>query len=289
MNSGLLNLDKPQGITSHDAVLAVRRVTGIRRVGHAGTLDPMATGVLVVCIGRATRLVEYLMATDKSYEGTVRLGVETTTYDAEGEITRQAEVAIKREQVETTLGRFRGAIEQVPPMYSAIKQEGQPLYKLARRGLTVPREARRVTISRIELTDWSPPDLELRLTCSSGTYVRSLVHDLGQRLNCGAHLTRLVRTRSGTLSLGDSVSLLELTPENWRDHLLPMEVALSEFPRLVFSTDQREQLTQGQSVARQPSHPKVELARADTKEDGFFALIKPSADGSEWRPHKVFD
>jgi tRNA pseudouridine55 synthase len=289
MLDGVLNIDKPQGITSHDAVLAVRRISGIRRVGHAGTLDPMAAGLLVVCVGRATRLAEYLMATDKAYEGTVRLGVETTTYDAEGEVTRQVPVTIEQGQVQDALRRFQGTVQQVPPMYSAVKQDGQPLYKLARRGITVARKARHVTISQIALTDWSPPDFSFELTCSSGTYVRSLVHDLGQRLNCGAHLTRLVRTRSGTLSLQEAVPLLKLTPDNWQNHLLPMENVLSGFPRVVFSADQRQQLAQGQSVPRQPGHARGDLVCAETEEGGFFALVKPSPDGSEWHPHKVFD
>jgi tRNA pseudouridine55 synthase len=289
MTSGILNIDKPQGITSHDAVLAVRRVSGIRRVGHAGTLDPMATGVLVVCVGRATRLVEYLMATEKEYAGTVRLGVETVTYDAEGEVIREAAVAIDRRQVEEALECFHGTIEQVPPMYSAVKHKGQPLYKLARQGISVPRRGRQVTISQIALADWSPPDFSFKLSCSSGTYVRSLVHDLGQMLKCGAHLTRLTRTRSGSLLLNNAFPLMTLTPDNWRERLLPMEVALSEFPRVLLGADDKERIAQGQAVGRQPNHTRAQLARAETAEGGFFALIKPSADGSAWLPHKVFD
>jgi tRNA pseudouridine55 synthase len=289
MTDGVLNINKPQGITSHDAVLAVRRISGIRRVGHAGTLDPMATGLLVVCVGRATRLAEYLMAADKAYEGTVRLGVETTTYDAEGEVTREVPVTIERQHVQNALQRFQGTVQQVPPMYSAVKQGGRPLYKLARQGVTVPRKARKVTISQIALTDWSPPDFSFEITCSSGTYVRSLVHDLGQRLSCGAHLTRLVRTRSGTLSLREAVPLLELTPDNWQAHLLSMEAVLTDFPRIVFSTEERERLVQGQVVPRKPGHARGDLARAQTEEGVFFALVKPSPDGSEWQPHKVFD
>jgi tRNA pseudouridine55 synthase len=289
MTSGLLNINKPQGITSHDAVLAVRRITGVRRVGHAGTLDPMATGVLPVCVGRATRLAKYLMATDKSYQGTVRLGVETDTYDAEGEVTRSVPVSIEQQQVRKALERYRGTIDQVPPMYSAVKQGGQPLYRLARQGVTVPREARQVTIFQIDLTDWSPPEFSFVVTCSSGTYVRSIVHDLGQQLNCGAHLTRLLRTRSGALSVEDAVPLLKLTPDNWREHLLPMELALSELAHVQFSAEEKKRLVQGQAVPRQPNHPRVELARAETEEGGFFALIKPSPGGSEWLPYKVFD
>jgi tRNA pseudouridine55 synthase len=289
MTSGILIIDKPQGMTSHDVVQVVRRTSGIRRVGHAGTLDPMATGVLVVCVGRATRLAEYLTATEKAYEATVRLGVETATYDADGAVTRRVSVAIEREQVEDALKNFHGAIEQIPPMYSAIKQKGQPLYKLARKGEAVPRHPRRVTISHIAVTDWSPPDFSFELTCSSGTYVRSVAHDLGQLLNCGAHVTRLVRTQSGPLALRDAVPLLSLTSANWRDYLLPMEAAMNMFPRVLFTVEEKERLVQGQPVPLRSNHGRVELARAEMDEGGFFALVKPSPDMSEWLPHKVFD
>lgn len=222
MASGILNINKPQGMTSHDVVNIVRRVTGIRKVGHAGTLDPLATGVLLACIGRATRLSEYLTASEKSYSATVRLGIETDTYDADGQTLISKPVSVNKDDVENTLRSFQGAIAQVPPMYSAIKQGGQPLYKLARRGETAERKARSINISHIAMTDWSPPDFRFEVTCSPGTYVRSLAHDLGQNLACGAHLTQLTRTRSGQFTLKDTVPLDDLTPENWESFLHPM-------------------------------------------------------------------
>ncbi len=288
MTSGILNLDKPSGMTSHDVVNAARRISGVRKIGHAGALDPMATGVLVLCVGRATRLAEYLTSFDKSYQATARLGIETDTYDAEGKVVQSNTVTIGREDVKAQLLKFSGAISQVPPMYSAIKQDGQPLYKLARRGITVERKPRRTVIHHIALTEWSPPEFSFQVTCSAGTYVRSLAHDLGQELNCGAHLTSLVRTGSGQLELDDAIPLSELTSENWESHLLPMEIAVAHFGSLTADEGEFRALIHGQSIARRPEHPVVDLARVYTPRNKFFALVKPSSDGSKWLPHKVF-
>ena len=285
---GILNVDKPKGITSHDVVNTVRRITGIRKVGHAGTLDPMATGVLLLCIGRATRVAEYLVGSNKSYWATVQLGIETDTYDADGQITETSPVSITREQVEKTLATFRGNIEQVPPMYSAIKQQGRPLYRLARQGIAVERPPRPVHISDLTITDWEPPDFSFRVTCSAGTYVRSLVHDLGQKLGCGAHLTGLVRTGSGEFLLDQAIALRELTPDNWLSHLQPIETAIAHLPALTFDDLTSQRLTSGQAVPRRPEQAPAELARAQTRDGRFFALVRPSPDASEWLPHKVF-
>lgn len=285
--SGILNLDKPQGMTSHDVVNRVRRATGIRKVGHAGTLDPMATGVLLVCVGRATRLAEYLTGANKSYRATVRLGVETDTYDAEGRVLHTNPVAISQEAVMAALAEFCGPIAQVPPMYSAIKRGGQPLYKLARKGVTVVREPRPVLISHIALTDWSPPDFSFDVACSAGTYVRSLAHDLGQSLGCGAHLTGLVRSQSGSFFLDDALPLDDLSAV-WKDHLQPMEVAVAGLPLITLDAQAAQRLVHGQSIPRQPEHPVADLARVHSEDGLFFAVAKPSEDCSCWLPHKVF-
>jgi tRNA pseudouridine55 synthase len=175
--SGLLILDKPTGLTSHDAVQRVRRISGVRRAGHAGTLDPLASGVLLVCVGPATRLVEYLVGHDKTYETTVRLGQTTTTYDAEGDITRERPVRVDESQIAAALDAFRGAIRQQVPAFSAVKRDGQPLYKAARRGDEMELPLREVVVHSLELLVFEPPLLSLRVACSSGTYIRSLVHD----------------------------------------------------------------------------------------------------------------
>ncbi len=288
MSSGILVLDKPKGMTSHDVVRHVRRITGVRKVGHAGTLDPMATGVLVICVGRATRLAEYITAADKSYQATMQLGVETDTYDADGRVLSSRPVGISRDQVEAALLEFTGSIDQVPPMYSAIKRQGRPLYTLARRGITVERQARQVRISRAELVHWAPPCATIAVTCSAGTYVRSLAHDLGQLLGCGAHLTQLARRRSGRFDLSDAVPLKELSAENWTDHLRPMDAAVSGLPVLAINPEAARQLIQGQSIPLLPQHPQAELARAHECDGGFVAIVRSAPDGTSWVPHKVF-
>ncbi len=207
----VINLNKPKGITSHQAVENVRRISGIKKAGHAGTLDPLATGVLLVCTGEATKITRFLSDLDKEYIAVVKLGEKTDTYDAEGEVTEKSEgFSLRREDVERILPEFTGTIEQLPPMYSAVKLGGKPLYKLARKGLTVEREKRVVTVHDIRITGFELPFVALRVSCSKGTYVRALCNDIGEALGVGAHITGLVRTRIGGFSVEDSVALDEL-------------------------------------------------------------------------------
>ncbi|NOZ70466.1 MAG: tRNA pseudouridine(55) synthase TruB, partial [Chloroflexi bacterium] len=221
---GVLNIDKASGMTSHDVVAAVRRIVGSKRVGHAGTLDPLATGVLLVCIGSATRISDYLQAGRKVYQARMRLGIETTTYDSEGEVLQTAPVPeLSAADFEAQMQSFLGEIEQIPPMYSAIKQGGTPLYKLARAGIEVPRKARKVEITEFTLEAWQPPEATVRIVCSSGTYVRSLVHDLGLKLGTYAHVTALRRLASGEWRVEDAVPLhvLQEQRQHWQDYLTP--------------------------------------------------------------------
>lgn len=194
---GVLAIEKPAGRTSHDVVARVRRILGGAKVGHAGTLDPDATGVLVICIGPATKISSFLMEAEKIYEGCARLGVTTDTQDASGEVLQERSVNATEEDVRREAAAFVGKIEQVPPMYSAVKVGGQKLYRLARKGLEVERPARPVTIYSLDVTDVSMPTFDFTVRCSKGTYVRTLVHDIGERLGCGGHLVRLSRARQG--------------------------------------------------------------------------------------------
>ncbi len=292
--SGIANVDKPAGMTSHDVVAAVRRASGQRRVGHAGTLDPMATGVLIVCLGEATRVVEYLMAGRKVYEAWVHLGVETDTYDAAGAVVATgAAEQITRAEIEETLSQFVGVIEQVPPMYSAIKSGGQPLYKLARRGIEVEREGRQVEIHEIRVRDWAPPLLHLDITCSKGTYIRSLAHDLGQALGCGGHLARLVRTASGRFTLAEATpleALLEsLHQSGGVPYLLPLDVALGDYPALILDAEAEARIRHGQQIEL-PSRPSTtgDLLRAYGPDGAFVALLRYDAASARWQPEKVF-
>ncbi|MDP2731302.1 MAG: tRNA pseudouridine(55) synthase TruB [Dehalococcoidales bacterium] len=208
---GILNIDKPAGPTSFRIVSLVKRLSGERRVGHAGTLDPMATGVLPVCLGKGTRIIKFLIDNPKTYRAEIELGISTDTYDAEGRITRQDDPSgINRDQLESELNSFLGLIYQVPPMYSALKFQGKPLYKLARAGITVERKSRPVKIHQIELIDWQPPIATIEVVCGRGTYIRSLAHDLGQNLGCGAYLKSLVRLRYGLFDIREAVSFLQL-------------------------------------------------------------------------------
>ena len=298
MTDGILNLDKPRGPTSHDVVARVRALTGIRRVGHAGTLDPLATGVLLVCVGRATRVAEYLMAGQKVYRARVRLGITTDTYDAEGQVVAEAPVEVNRTQVEAALAQFRGLIAQLPPMYSAVKHKGTPLHRLARRGAEVQREPRQVEIFRLELTAWEPPECTLEMTCSPGTYVRALAHDLGQALGCGAHVSGLIRLASGDFRLEDTVTLEELAQAavegRWPDLLHPIDAALTRFPALHLDADAARRLCSGQAVANgelriaNRESRSVELVRVYGPDGTFLALAAYDPGADVWRPRKVF-
>ena len=285
--AGILAIDKPRGMTSHDVVNRVRRLSGTRRVGHAGTLDPLATGLLLLCLGRATRLVEYLIGKEKAYEAEVRLGQATNTYDAEGEIVAERPVAhLTTAAIETALVAFRGDIDQRPPMFSAVKQDGQPLYKLARRGQEVARSLRQVTISQLTLDAWHPPQLQLSVTCSSGTYIRSLAHDLGEALNCGGHITGLRRVRIGSIPLHTAVPLADLTTENLPAYLQTMDTAVSHLPRIDAAPLQVEDIRHGRTILREAGHPEAELVRVYEPSGRFLGVLMAAEE--TWRPKKIF-
>jgi tRNA pseudouridine55 synthase len=223
---GLVLVDKPKGVTSHDVVDAVRRRLGTRKVGHAGTLDPMATGLLVLGVGRATRLLRYLGDLEKTYEGSAKLGEETDTLDAEGTVVRTAAVDVDRGAVEAAAASLVGASMQRPPAYSAVKVGGRKLYEAARSGETLEAEARPIVVPSFEVTSFAAPAFDFRVVVSSGTYVRVLVADVGSALGCGAHLTRLVRTAIGPFALSEAVA-----PDDV-DRPLPVERAVAHLPRL---------------------------------------------------------
>ena len=227
---GILLIDKPTGMTSHDVVDQVRRKLRMKRIGHAGTLDPMATGLLIILVGKATKLSQYLMSLDKMYSGTIKLGESTNTQDADGEITTTKPVPeLSREQVQETLESFVGDQYQTPPMFSAVKINGQRLYKLARKGQEVEREPRFIRVSRFEITRFDVPELDFELDCSKGTYVRTLANDIGEKLNCGGHLSSLRRVGSDQFSVDKAVELdafKEMSFEEIEGILIPGHDAL---------------------------------------------------------------
>lgn len=322
---GFLAVDKPQGWTSHDVVARLRRLVGQRSVGHAGTLDPMATGLLPLGLGQGTRLLEYLglggrdgrgdlngpgspaepgdhaLGGRKRYEATLRLGAATDTYDAEGRVTETASWEhVDPAAVEAALAEFTGKIEQRPPLYSAIKQGGEPLYRRARRGEQVEVPVRRVTVYALALTGFAPPDLELTVDCGAGTYVRSLAHDLGMALDTRAHLSALRRTRVGALDVAQATPLTALAArDDVLARLLPLDLPLRALPALVLSAAQARDVIQGRRL------PLVEgggdgcgdggtkleaasLCRAYDQDRRLLALLRRDAATGGWQPHKVF-
>ena len=297
--NGFINLYKPAGITSMEALRRVKRTTGRRqKVGHGGTMDPLARGVLPVCFGQATRLMDYVVGGSKRYVMDVRLGESTATYDAEGEVTsRRSFEGISRQQVETALERFIGVVDQVPPMYSAVKVEGQRLYKLARSGIEVERQARSVEIHSIRLTRFEPPDLTMDVECGRGVYMRSLAHDLGQVLECGGHVTDLERRSCGGFSSTDSVSLERLEESalespGWKRFLHPMDWVLRDFKTITVGPAAERFLRNGQPVtlATPNLHAGyLEQFRAYNSAGQFLALVRFDRASNIWRPLKVFD
>ena len=284
---GFLNIDKPLKVTSHDVVARVRRGLKVKKVGHAGTLDPLATGVLVICVGAATRLSEYVMHTQKRYTARVHLGVTTDTYDAEGETLQVRDAsAVTQADVQQALTHFMGDIQQVPPMYSAIKQGGRKLYELARAGEVVERPARPVRIESLVITDWSPPQFTLDVTCSAGTYIRSLAHDLGEALGTGAHLAGLVRSTSGSFALENAVTLETLLEaDDWQRHLISPQQALAHMPLVTLDRQQLEHIQHGRAIPAGEAI-QAELAQAQDADGQFAAILK--RDDDLWRPEKVF-
>jgi tRNA pseudouridine55 synthase len=291
---GILNLDKPRGKTSFEVVALVRRLSGERRVGHAGTLDPEATGVLPVLLGQGTRLIEFLAEGTKVYKAEIELGIATDTYDATGKVTQRCDVSsLTREQVETAVSSFSGFIDQIPPMYSAIKHKGIPLYRWARAGVELPRKARRVEFSRLEIINWQLPLLTLEVECSKGTYIRSLAHDLGQKLGCGAHLSNLVRLKSGPFHIGDAVSVSKLEDAfqqgYWAELVYPMDVAVLHLPAIIVDEESEKAVINGRPLAlTQGIEVSEKICRAYSKDGRFIAILRYDVERGHWKPEKVF-
>lgn len=290
--SGVLVVDKPIGMTSHDVVQIIRNGTNIRRAGHTGTLDPRASGVLVVLVGPAVRLSEYVSASDKRYQAVIRLGITTDTYDSEGSVTRRSPVEISSEEFEEALQGFVGEIEQKPPAYSAIKVGGRKAYDMARNGEEVDLEPRKINVYSLELLEWDPPEAVVDVYCSSGTYVRSLAYDLGEILGCGATLTGLRRTKSGQFVLRDAVPLRRLQEAfingDWYKYLIPAAEALSDWYSVELTYEQVDEVRHGHRVPAIELMPEGQWARAISEEGELVALLEYDQDTQEWQPRKVF-
>ncbi|HWP19620.1 MAG TPA: tRNA pseudouridine(55) synthase TruB [Burkholderiaceae bacterium] len=260
---GVLLLDKPLGLSSNDALQRVRRLLRAEKAGHAGTLDPLATGLLPLCFGAATKFSQLGLEADKGYRAVLKLGVTTTTADAEGEVLQRRAVDVTAAAVEAAANRFIGPIEQVPPMHSALKRDGKALYEYARAGVEIVREPRRVTIHRIDVIDWQADRLEIDVRCSKGTYVRTLAEDIGEALGCGAHLAALRRTTSGALSVEQAVPLTvlqDLSPEEIDARLLPVDTLVADRPALRLDAEEAGRFLSGMR-RRLKNQPDDELVR----------------------------
>ena len=295
--SGALVIDKPVGMTSHDVVQAIRNGTGLRRAGHTGTLDPRASGVLVILVGPAVRLSEYVSASDKRYQAIIRLGGTTDTYDAEGKFTPTKDPSkVTEAEFEEALKTFVGEIEQTPPPYSAVKVQGRKAYEMARKGEEVELEPRTITVHHLEVLEWTPPEVVIDVHCSSGTYVRSLANDLGKKLECGAYLVGLRRTKSGKFTLRDAVPLRKLqeafTAGNWYQYLIPAAEALGDWYAVELSPDEVEAIRHGHRVKVKPADAAQEKVRGVSTQGELVALMmqaENAEDGSKERqPKKHF-
>ncbi len=292
--NGFINLYKPPGITSMDALRQVKRVAGqSQKVGHGGTMDPLARGVLPVCFGQATRLMEYVVGGTKRYKMDITLGVATSTYDAEGEVIKTGDASsITREALEAALPAFVGNIQQTPPMYSAVKVDGQRLYKLARAGLEVQRKSRAVEIHSIRIVELAPPQLTLDVECGKGVYMRSLAHDLGEVLGCGGHVSDLVRLRCSGFLADEGVTLEQLSEPGWQQHLMPVDWVLRDLNSITVGRHAEDFLRHGQSVSLgrpDMNAGYLEQYRTYNSQGQFLALVRYERATNTWRPLKVFE
>ena len=285
---GVILLDKPHGMTSNGALQSVRRLFGRVKGGHTGTLDPLATGLLPLCLGEATKYAGSLLEADKTYEATISLGIATTTGDAEGEAVFHGEIAGCPERVPAILGEFTGEIDQLPPMFSALKHQGRPLYSYARAGEEVERRTRRVTVRELELLSPIGPEFKVRVRCSKGTYIRTLAQDIGARLGCGAHLTALRRTAIGRLDIGEAITFdrLESLPDIERlARLRPVDLLVSDLQSIVLDTSRAEAILQGRpvDVADSLSPGAVRIYAAD----GAFLGLGMGGEGGRLAPKRM--
>ncbi len=288
---GILNIHKAVGMTSHDVVAKIRKLIKQKRVGHAGTLDPAASGVLPICVGQGTRVAEYLSESGKAYQAEILFGIVTDTYDAEGMVLRTQDTStLTLAKIEEILPQFLGLQMQMPPRYSAIKLQGQPAYKRIRAGEEITLTARPVTFYQLQVLDWQAPRLTLAVDCSKGTYIRSLAYDLGERLGCGAHLSALVRTRSGPFVLAESVTLEQIVQAVENNTIAQMltsaDTVLQHYPALHLDASTVERVLHGNAFSYDAL--PAELARVYDTHGQFLAIATWNAEYQMWQPKKVF-
>ena len=304
---GILNINKPRGRTSFSIVATVKSLSGEQRVGHAGTLDPAATGVLPVCLGQGTRVTEFLIDSTKVYWAEIQLGVATDTYDSTCKITQIGDHSgVSKKQLESALASYCGLIEQTPPMYSAVKYQGKPLYQMARAGINVEMKSRPTRIYSLQLTDWQPPIFTIEVVCGKGTYIRSLAHALGQSLGCGANLKNLIRQRCGPFDIKNTISLPQLEDAfnygYWHHFVYPIDAILSHWSAIVVSEATRKVIRNGCPFSSENSisevdhleqhplvlTPKENRCRVYAQDGCFLGVLRFNLERGQWEPEKVF-
>lgn len=272
---GILNINKPTGMSSFDVVRKVKNIAKTKKVGHTGTLDPEASGVLPICIGRATKLVDYLMNDYKIYKVQLRLGITTDTYDREGKILKSEEVNLSSREVEGCIKGFQGEIDQIPPMYSALKVNGERLYSLARKGIEIERKARKINIFNIEILNMELPYVNFLVKCSKGTYIRSLCYDIGEKLKCGGTMWNLQRVQTGSFSISNSIELDQLNSDNIKKYLISMDKALEGYPKLLINEKYEKLILNGVIIKDPNILDKIEknkLYRVYLEENQFIGI-----------------
>jgi tRNA pseudouridine55 synthase len=290
--NGILNINKPPARTSQDIVSFVKHLSKQRHVGHAGTLDPIATGVLPICLGQATRMSSFIMENHKTYIAEITLGISTNTYDSEGTVVQQKDPSyVTKAQVNEILPTLTGKIMQKPPAFSALKQQGKRLYELARAGIEVETNAREVIVYRLELLEWNPPCLIIEVECGKGTYIRSIAHDIGQSLGCGAHISALIRTKYGPFNIEDSVSLPQLEDafnhEYWQELLHPMDIVINDWIAVIVTPEQERDILNGRTLPYSADNTETRC-RAYSSDGRFLAVLRSLPDKATWQPDKVF-
>ncbi len=294
--NGILNINKPYGLTSMEVVRRLKRASRQKKVGHGGTLDPVATGVVPICFGQATRMMEYLVDGQKEYRAEIELGVTTDTYDSMGTVVEERPAdGVTLEDVEAAIAPYIGTVKQVPPMYSALKRQGKRLYDLARQGIEVERDARDVTVYWTRLLDWSPPVISVEVGCGRGFYMRSFAHDVGEALGCGGHLKTLERLRSGGFYVADAVDLDDaeehFIEDTWPEHMHAPDAALYELPAAIVGRRLQQLIRNGQPIPPESRIPVAEdgaRCRVYSVDGVFVAVLRFDADSRRWRPEKVF-
>ena len=292
--SGIFNVNKPEGKTSFDIVTLIRRLTREKHVGHAGTLDPMATGVLPICFGQGTRVIRFIMSSSKTYLAQIELGTATDTFDREGKITQRSDVGhINANQIEKALAAFRGIIEQVPPTYSAIKYNGKRCYDLARAGTPIKLNPRQVEIFSLEIISYQLPVLTIKVACGKGTYIRSLAHDLGQYLGCYAHLKNLTRLQYGPFHIDNALSISEIEKSfqqnTWTELFHSIDSPLSDLKSVIVSKDNESAIRNGRSLSLTKDEPFLEeYCRAYNLDGHLIAVLHFIPDQKLWHPKIVF-